>query len=440
MNSLFFPLFSTIIVYVIFSLLLKKRIGKNIFCELGFIYLSLLLVYTILPGFVFIYGIMKPGDPIAVLMDQVSISTADLNKHFWRHFLFFISFSIGYYFFRGREAIEMQPIKKSYDTTIFTLIIIIIFCMLFLSIMSAPVESYYDNYVRYEHLPSVLRILASALIRFKSGFYVILLTLMFSNFNRYKKIIPISVLLICLYELLYSHGSRIYLFVILLQTFFLYNYNIKTIQIKKVVIYILPIVFLFSAIESLRVLGDDKSNAKEVITKEGIKPPGELGAIFMPSFHLYKERNNGTLPKKDWQMFFYDIISPFTLNSFTKWNPIYWYANNYFPESTVPPFTIGPIADSAIWGGEIDLFFRGLLNGAFFAYLVTFFIKRREKWWAVTIYAFFFSNAVITLKYSVFYYLTPLTKDLFPTLLIVGFIMLLFRSKKNTIIPESVTL
>ena len=52
-----------------------------------------------------------------------------------------------------------------------------------------------------------------------------------------------------------------------------------------------------------------------------------------------------------------------------------WYAKNYFPNSTVAPFTLGPIADSAIWGGEIDLFFRGLINGILFALLIKWFIK-----------------------------------------------------------------
>ena len=76
------------------------------------------------------------------------------------------------------------------------------------------------------------------------------------------------------------------------------------------------------------------------------------------------------MPDKDWQMFIYDFISPFSFNSDTRWNPMYWYGVNFYPLSDVPPFTIGPIAESAIWGGEFDLFCRGVINGLFFAFIV----------------------------------------------------------------------
>lgn len=431
METIYVPILAVILIYAIFIFRLKKQIGNNLFCELGFIYVSLIVLYTVLPGFVLIYGMMRPGDPIAVMLDKVSIKTYEISLHFWRHFLFILSFSAGYLIFRGREELISLEIKASNHSIIVLLTIIILICMLFLSSMSAPVTSYFDNYTRYEHLPSFLRKFASILIRFKTGFYVILVTLLFSNYQRYKRITPIIVMLICLYELLYSHGSRIYIFIILIQSFFLYNYYVSMINFKKLVLYASLLIIVFSSIEVLRLLDMNMKETKNVMSKEGIKPPGELGAIFMPGFHLYSERRNGTLPKTEWQMFFYDFISPFTFNSDTKWNPMYWYARNYFPQSIVPPFTLGPIADSAIWGGEIDLFFRGLINGAFFALIVRWFLKRRVKWWAVTIYTYFFSYSIITLKYSVFFYLTPLIKDLLPTLILVTILMEIKALTKN---------
>jgi len=433
MESIVYPIVSVCIIYIVFIVLLKNRIKKNIFCELGFLYISLVVLYTILPGFVLIYGLSKPGDPISLLLEQMMIESKDLTVHFWRLLLFIISFIIGYLLSRGKETILSVEISMNRHTTISTLFIIIVIIMLFLSSMSGPVESYIDNYTRYDHLSFPLRKLASIFIRFKTGFYTILLTLLFVDYKYFKKYIAFIVIILSLYELVYSHGSRIYMFILILQTFFLYNYYVKKINFKKLIPYTIAIMVLFSSIEVIRLLDSRNEISQGVLKEEGIKPPGELGAIFVPSFHLYAERNNGSLPNVEWQMLFYDLISPFTFNSFTKWNPMYWYRDNYFPDSVVPPFTLGPVADSAIWGGEIDLLFRGIINGIFFAFIVKWFLKRRSKWWAITVYTYCFSYSVITLKYSVFFYLTPLVKELVPTIIIVLILMRIFSSSKNSI-------
>ena len=434
MFLLFVPIFATIIFYFFYALLLKKVNGETLFCDLGFIYSSLLVLYTVIPGLVLVYGLTKPGDPIAVMLDTMSITVADLSRHLWRHFLFLVCFSIGYYFFRGKEKFYSLEIKKSMHFSIITLIVVIFICLFFLSVLSAPVETYYDNYTRYDHLAVPIRKIVSVLIRFKGGFYVILLSLLFLNYKKYKIYIFVSVVLICIYELLYSHGSRINIFIILLQVIFLYNYIVQVISVKNLITYALVLLAFFSIVEIIRLLDGSVENTKDVISDEGIKPPGELGALFRTSFHLYSEREKGALPKRELSMFFYDLISPISFNSDTSLNPMYWYAKNYFPESIVPPFTIGPIAESAIWGGEIDLFFRGLINGAYFAFIVRWFMRRRDKWWGIATYAFLFSYSVITLKYSVFFYLTPVFKDLTPTLLLVAILIKLFSKNQ----PEKI--
>ena len=434
MFLLFVPIFATIIFYFFYALLLKKVNGETLFCDLGFIYSSLLVLYTVIPGLVLVYGLTKPGDPIAVMLDTMSITVADLSRHLWRHFLFLVCFSIGYYFFRGKEKFYSLEIKKSMHFSIITLIVVIFICLFFLSVLSAPVETYYDNYTRYDHLAVPIRKIVSVLIRFKGGFYVILLSLLFLNYKKYKIYIFVSVVLICIYELLYSHGSRINIFIILLQVIFLYNYIVQVISVKNLITYALVLLAFFSIVEIIRLLDGSVENTKDVISDEGIKPPGELGALFITSFHLYSEREKGALPKRELSMFFYDLISPISFNSDTSLNPMYWYAKNYFPESIVPPFTIGPIAESAIWGGEIDLFFRGLINGAYFAFIVRWFMRRRDKWWGIATYAFLFSYSVITLKYSVFFYLTPVFKDLTPTLLLVAILIILFSKDQ----PEKI--
>ncbi len=433
MDNIYIPLILVLLVYLFFLKRLYRIAGKNLFCDLGFVSMSLLEIYTIAPGIAIAYGLVNPDYDTSALFGLLSNNKSELILNFWRHLLFIFCFAVGYISYRGKENITLyENINKSFHYTIVALISIIILNSLFLSILSAPVNDYYDNYTRYNHLPVLLQISASVFIRFKAGFYIILITLMFFDYKRYKNLISISIILICTYELIYSHGARIYIFITLLQSFFLYNYFVEIVSLRRIVFFILILVLLFSAIEVLRLNNLNLKDAKEQYSEGKVSiTPGELSALYLPSFHLYSERYSGQLPKREWQMFFYDFISPFTLNSSTRWNIMYWYARNYFPESEFPPLTIGPIAESAVWGGEIDLFFRGLVNGLFFAYIVRWFLKRKQKWWAVVVYAFCFSYSVITLKYSVFFYFTPLVKNIIPTLIFVAFMSKLFMIKKS---------
>jgi hypothetical protein len=262
------------------------------------------------------------------------------------------------------------------------------------------------------------------------GFYTILLTLLFSKYKHYKWLVYAVVASLCIIETVYSYGSRIYSMIILLQSFFLYNYFVRSVKIKFVIVASVTLMTLFSAIEIIRLQDVKSVDIQDSLSEKGIGVPGELGAVYFPSFQLYNDRKRNALPARDWQMFFFDFISPFTFNSDTRRNPMWWYAINYYPSVEVPPFTIGPIAESALWGGELDLLCRGIINGLFFACIVNWFIQKREKFWAVAIYVYCYSFSIITIKYSIFFYLTPLVKELIPTILIILFFIMFVQKSR----------
>jgi hypothetical protein len=110
-----------------------------------------------------------------------------------------------------------------------------------------------------------------------------------------------------------------------------------------------------------------------------------------------------------------------------------WYNKYYYPDVEVSPYTIGPIAESAMWGGEIDLAIRAFINGVFFAFIVCWFIKRSTKWWAFVIYTYCYSTCILTMKYSVFFQLTPIVKTVLPTLLITGLFIYMIKKPKVTV-------
>jgi hypothetical protein len=424
------PTLSTMIIFVLFSMVLKWQIGDNLFGELGFLYLGLAVGYTVFPAFAFMFGGLDQAGPLVLLLPQ----PFELAIHLWRHTLFVFGVATGYLLTRGREKSQLITIKdpKGKDgLTIVFLIVLTAICILSLSLMSAPVETYIENYIRYDHLSWFARKFASVCIRLKLGMYSVFMTFLFINFKKYKLAIPIVVAIICTYELIYSLGARIDSLIIMLITVCLYNYFVKLITLKKGFMICITFVVIFSMVELFRSYEFDVNMIQTAVSEQGFKLASEFGAVYFTGFHLYTERANGILPPTEWPMFFSDFISVVTFGDFTRWNPMEWYARNYHPYSVVAPFTLGPIADSAIWGGEIDLILRGLINGAFFAYLVRWFLRFQDRWWGMAIYVYCYATCILTLKYSIFYHFTPLFKTMLPTLLMVAIIRKLTPSKQK---------
>jgi len=419
--SMLWPTWLSIVVFLLFTAILRWQIGGNVFGELGFLYAGLATAYTVLPGLAFVFVGVREEE----LLAQLAPATPDLAAHLWRHVLFVSGVAVGYLLARGREALPRVEIGDPEDLgakTVALLIGTIAVSILFLTLMSAPVAAYIDHYTRYDHLSWLPRKAVSVVLRFKLGLYSVLLTFLFLGYRRFRAFLPFVVAAICLYEISYSVGSRIESLIILLVAACLYTHVVEPLTIGKGLAALGSLAVLFSLVELVRAAEGSPSQLE-------IRPASEFGAVFLTSFHLYAERARGALPETEWPMFFNDFTSLFTFSDFVRWNPQDWYARNYFPEAVVAPQTLGPIADSAIWGGELDLLLRSLVNGVFFAFLVRWFLARRERWWAVTVYVYCYATSVLTLKYSVFYHLVPLLKTLLPTMLAVGAMRGLLRPR-----------
>lgn len=285
---------------------------------------------------------------------------------------------------------------------------------------SSPVNDYVDNYTRYADLSWIGRRVVTICTVLKTGGTFVLLAIMFRNYKRYRVYIWLFVLLRAVQEVQGSLGSRIDAFLILAAAVSLYHYCVKQVTLRRGLLVTLAFGLVFSVIEMVRFTDLDPSVLEETVFQGRGMPAGELGAVFVPGFHLYSERSSGTLPPVEWQVFFNDFISLMPLVDQTRWNPMYWYAKNYFPDAVVPPLTLGPIAESALWGGEIGLLVQGLINGILFALLMRWFARDGGKWQVMTIYAFCYATCIMCLKYSIFWHLTPVVKIILPLVLIVS--------------------
>lgn len=429
------PMLATIVVYVAFLMMLHDRVRNNLFGELGFLYISISVVYTILPALTFvIVDLDLASGWVWKNLSQLLPAPRELGLHLWRHVLFIAGVAIGYLALRGRqipEVLALEDTKGKDDSTILFLLGIVLFSILCISLMSAPVHTYIDNYTRFDHLSWFPRKFVSLCARMKQGLYIALITFLFMHHRKYKLLIPPVIFGMAVYEIAFSFGSRIESLVILLMAVCLHHHFIKPVSLKQGLAVCLAIAVVFSGLEILRSYDFDISQTRSVVSDRGVGPASEFGAVYLTGFHMYAERAQGAIPPKEWPMFFNDFISLVTPNDFTRWHPQYWYARAYFPNDIVPPETLGPITDSAIWGGEIDLIIRSLINGAFFAYIIRWFIKHKNKWWGTAVYVFCFATCIMTLKYSVFWHLNPLFKTFLPTVLFIEAVRRFLPSKRH---------
>lgn len=416
------PALVSLYIFFAFSVLLVDKVGDNAFGEVGFLYLALGLAYTVLPALFFMALGLETSEGtawerLALLLPESS----ELGRHLWRHVLFLFGVAVGYLLVRrsmtAAEA-SIPPPHPAHPLVISFVIALIVVSIGITTLLSAPTESYIDHYTRYDHLSAGPKMVVHLFVLLKTSAYYILIALLFRDYRRYRWTIVFSVLAICGYETVYSFGSRILTLTIILAAICMYHYKVRKVTLRQGAVGFLSIAALFSAIELFRSLEFDLSAAREAVASEGAGPAAEFGAVFFTGFHLYSEREQGSLPPRELPMFFNDALSLIPFVDHVDWHPQYWYARYYFPDAAVPPETMGPIADSALWGGEIDLLFRSLLSGALYGWLMNWYLRRQSRWWASVIYAYCFATCVMTLKYSILYPL-GLLKILLP-----GFVVL----------------
>ncbi len=418
------PVLTAFAVFLLFAYFLRVRAQAPLFGEIGFVYLVIALAYTISPAVVFL--LLKLSIPRE--FDQINFAVlsprpGELGLHFWRHTLFIAGVALGYLAARGRPSAS-RPEKDAspgrFDGAVVLQTAIIGGCILLVTAILPPAKTYLEHYTRFNGLPSPLRMLVNLLLIFKYGGYFVLMALLFSRYRRYKKIIFVVVPILCAYEVVFSYGSRIVALNLLIAFIGFYHFRVKPIGLGKSVLLVMALAVVFYGIGVVRSYSSDLEEAKYRIRNARLAEGSELETVYSTGFHLYLERKAGSLPARKRPMFFHDLLAIVPFIDHTENHPLYWYARNYFPSADVPPTTMGVIAESALWGGEWDLLLRSLFNGAIFALLARWFQRRRDEWWALTIYIYCFATCILTFKHSVLYQLEPLCRVILPPLLLTA--------------------
>ncbi len=420
-------LLGSILIYVLGVVKLHLKTKNYCVADIGFLFLTLGFCYTAAPALTFLFLDLGSvaGWPWMEL-SRLDPGEGDLAVHIWRHNLFLGVFIATYLFVRGgvevtsfeRSILELRQFVRWGD--LFMLASVVCISTIISKSFLGDVDVYVDKYLASAGLGHIEKLIWATFNRVAAGAqYLMIVVLALVPMRKLPKALVFFLLLIV--QLLISTGSRIEVFFLILASGVVFEIFVQKVELKYLVIGGFFSLLLMWFLEVFRFYNFDLALTLEHFYTFGIQPVAELGSVFFTGFHLYSLAESNQLPLVNNNIFYYDVLSLFFSNSDLEFSPQYWYWQNFYPDSLVPPQTNGPIADSAIWGmGVLDLAIRACIIGCVFGWVARNFFNRQPSMIWTVVYVFYCATCVMNLKYGVLWQLNPLVKTMLPTLIVFG--------------------
>lgn len=433
------PVIAAAAVFAVFSVVLVIAWHLNPLAEIGFVYLGIAMLYTVMPAAKFLSMHLDiPAGFNGLNFATLDWTPREMGKQFWRQVLLITGVAMGYLVLRGRPWLTQAKrynLGPAGGRSLWALLVIVAGCIMAITIVTGGIGTYLEHYARLDSLSWLTRRLVYVLLAVKAGSYYVLLVWMFGWYRKYRARLLALVIAICVYEVVYSHGARIVAFFVIVAYIGLYNLQVRPISLRRAAAVLALLAFGFVSIETIRLAADGSLEEAVGATFTPTRA-SEFEAAFATGYHLYNERANARLPSPPALMGIYEFIAIVPFLDHTTSHPMYWYAREYFPDALAPPATMGIVAMTAVWGGEWNLVVQGLLNGFLYALVVRWFERRREKWWALSIYVFLYATCVMLLKFSLLYQLVLFVQTLGPALLVAAAVVVCTRSTEAARIPK----
>ncbi len=211
------PMIAAVAVFATFSVVLVAALHLNPFAEIGFVYLGIATLYTVLPAvkFLSMHLVIPTG---FCGLSTLEWTPREMGRHFWRQVLLITAVAIGYVILRGRPARghERYRLGPGEERALGALLVIVAGCIITMTIITGGVSTYLEHYARLDALSSFMRRLVYVLLAVKAGSYYVLLAWMFGRYEKYRTRLVVLVIAICAYEIVYSHGARIVAFFVII--------------------------------------------------------------------------------------------------------------------------------------------------------------------------------------------------------------------------------
>jgi hypothetical protein len=335
-------------------------------------------------------------------------------------YVFVTSLSLGLIFLtQGRVARSTeQPDSNSVEvhaSWILAILILVYFISLaFLSALSSPVENYYENYTRYDHLSGVFATAVLVAKRLYWGVMPFIFVLAAFIFRTRPFVYVLLVVVFCGVDLYISYGARINTLLVAIQStvaFSLFSQRVP--RLRSVFALGIFGVALMSIIEVARLQTSSLTGVN--LESPLFLLPGEFLALYFPAVHIdvvFSERSlDGLIMVSN------DLLRVVPFGGSFGETLMTWYWQNFAPNSLVAPYTMGLFADAAAAGDWIIPF---QVVGCIAGLALTIRLVSRRSLVSRAIGVYFTSATVLVLKYGVFAYVDLFVKNLLPVIAIVG--------------------
>ena len=356
-------------------------------------------LYCLIPTLFFLTGTTE-GAPVKWYV----FSDEEIRSHLLRSLLFsfVLTISTCIFSYRGKNYAEVNSTSinfKGYSVMLAAVAFVV--PNLILALLSAPVDSYYDSYTRFDHLTGLLGFVVVICKRMIWGFAPVLIFVLSIYYRNNSRKYYILVAAIAIFTIINSYGARIDALLILIQALcyrFLWSYSKVT---KLQIIAVFPVVILaMYALRYLEIarLGLD-NNIDVTMASALLAAPSEFFALLFPSIELYRISTTESI--YSYSLYFKDVITLIPFIDTSNYDVMDWYWQSFMPTALVAPYTMGVLADPALLG-DWWLIVEGLVIGKLASVVNNF--RMSKSPYLLAAFGYLASNGVLVLKYNMLTY------------------------------------
>jgi oligosaccharide repeat unit polymerase len=385
------PMLVILIVEVVFLRALQKRAGEIQVFEIGVIFSSVILLYTVLPFLTFLangWTFSPLGD---ARLFAAQPSPREIAPIYWYYFLFFASFVLTYIILRGRNRHVIAKHQRPENHIFWTMLLCYVAIRIFFIFVRVQykiddAEDYGESYLLYQGLPLFLQQLANHLGGMALTLQLLLMAFMVFDFKKYRFIILGWVFFEFLGLVLFGVGARTGLFALLFAFVMTYHVAVKRLSIRTIAIVGLSVLILFVGLGIVRALSGSSPDAGFAL----LSSSNEFDSIFANAYDLRELKALGRTDDIFPQFYFADFLNliPQQLSPFQKLDLSAWYVESFYPSTAQKGggLAFGVISEGIVGLGWFEILCRGLFLGWIFAVLQKYLLGGRASFWKYGFY------------------------------------------------------
>jgi hypothetical protein len=391
----------------IFAWILWLRQGTiNIF-EIGILYAAVVSLYTLYPLAGFIINGLSYSPFNDNRLFNARPTPAEIGMIGWYYVIHLFSFLGAYLVIRGRLPNLQFNFQKPQPITVFILIAfylgISIFFFLTNHIFGISEKSYMQSYLAIIHLPYGIAQLAAVLGGVRFTLQLIILAVLFCNYQKYRLLILGFLGMIFVSTFLHL-GGRTELVLLLVGAGLMYYALIRPIPLGLLGLAALCGLVLFIGLGFLRMGWLFSEN------DPGYNPfayASEFEVIFGNAYDISQLIKMGSIGHLPAGFLWSDLVImiPRQFLPFEKISPSEWYVNTFYPAYAElgGGLAFGTISESILGGGLGGLVARGVALGIILAQIHRYYALHRPSFWMFVFYVWLATQIYQSFRNTTFF-------------------------------------